>query len=92
VFRRSRRSQGRLGPPSPKGRTGVRSGTTSESSIVIGSHVQRNLDRGRRCAGRRSPCSAGKQEKLCFTGSLEHQPCSVGWIGEESDAELDHKW
>jgi hypothetical protein len=78
--------------PSPKGRTGVRSGTTSESPIVIGSHVRRNLGRGRQCAGCRSPgstCSAGKLEKLCFTGSLEHRPGGAGWIGDDSDAGLD---
>jgi hypothetical protein len=91
-IRRRRRSQGRPGPPSPKGRTGVRSGTTSESPIVIGSHVRRNLGIGRRCAGRRSPgstCSAGKQEKLCFTGSSEHRPSGAGWLGGNADAELD---
>jgi hypothetical protein len=78
--------------PSLKGRTGVRSGTTSESSIVIGSPVRRNLGTGRRCTGCRSPgstCSAGKPEKLCFTRSSEHRPGGAGWIGEHADAELD---
>jgi hypothetical protein len=80
------------GPPSPKGRTGVRSGSTSKSPIVIGSHVRRNLGRGMRCAGCRSlgsTCSAGKPEKLCFTGLLEYQPGGDGWIGEHADAEPD---
>jgi hypothetical protein len=78
--------------PSPKGRTGVRSGTTSESPIVIGSHERRNLGRGRQCAGGRSPgstCSAGKPEKHRFTGSSEHRPGGAGWIGGKADAELD---
>jgi hypothetical protein len=72
-----RRGQG----PKSEGRTGVRSGTNSESPIVIGSHVRRNLGRGRQCAGRRSPgstCSAGKLEKLRFTGSLEHRSGGAG--------------
>jgi hypothetical protein len=51
--------------------------------------VQHNLGRGRQCAGRRSPCSAGKQEKLCFTRSSKHWPSGAGWIGEQADAELD---
>jgi hypothetical protein len=54
--------------------------------------VQRNLGIGRRCAGRRSPgstCSAGKPEKLRFTGSSEHRPGGAGWIGDDSDAGLD---
>jgi hypothetical protein len=54
--------------------------------------VRCNLGRGRRCTGRRSPgstCSAGKLEKLRFTGSPEHRPGSAGWIGEHADAELD---
>jgi hypothetical protein len=83
---------GEVRGPSPKGRTGVRSGTTSESPIVIGSPVRRNLGIGRQCAGRRSPgstCSAGKPEKLRFTGSSEHRPGGAGWIGGEADAELD---
>jgi hypothetical protein len=92
VSRRRRRSQEEARGPSPKGRTGVRSGTTSESSIVIGSHERRNLGRGMRCAGHRSPGSTGsaeKPEKLCFTGSLEHRPGGAGWIGDDSDAGLD---
>jgi hypothetical protein len=75
-----------------EGRTGVCSGTTSESPIVIGSHEWHNLGRGRQCTGRRSPgstCSAGKPEKLRFTGSSEHRPGGAGWIGEQADVELD---
>jgi hypothetical protein len=93
-IRRRRRSQGRSGPPSLKGRTKVHSGTTSESPIVIGSPVRHNLGIGRWCAGRMSPgstCSAGKPEKVHFTGLLEHQPGSAGWIGSNSDAGLDPK-
>jgi hypothetical protein len=92
VFRRRRRSQERPGAQVQRGRTGVRSGTTSESPIVIGSPVRRNLGRGRRCTGCRSPgstCSAGKPEKLRFTGSSEHRPGGAGWIGEQADAGLD---
>jgi hypothetical protein len=77
------------GPKSEGARTGVRSGTISESPIVIGSHERRNLGRGRQCAGRRSPCSAGKLEKLRFTGLLEHRPGGADWIGGHADAELD---
>jgi hypothetical protein len=86
------RSQEEARGPSPKGRTGVRSGVTSESPIAIGSHVRCNLGRGRRCAGCRSPgstCSAGKPEKLRFTGLPEHQPGGAGWIGGHADVELD---
>jgi hypothetical protein len=64
---------------------------TSESPIVIGSHVRRNLGRGRQCAGHRSPgstCSAGKPEKLCFTRLSEYQPGGADWIGEHADTEL----
>jgi hypothetical protein len=91
-IRRRRRSQGRSGPPSLKGQTGVRSRTTSKSPIVIGNLVRRNLGRGRQCTGRRSPgstCSAGKPEKLRFTRSSEHRPGGAGWIREHADAELD---
>jgi hypothetical protein len=54
--------------------------------------MRRNLGIGRQCAGRRSPgstCSAGKLEKLHFTGSSEHRPGGAGWIGGHADAELD---
>jgi hypothetical protein len=54
--------------------------------------VWRNLSRGMRCTGRRSPgstCSAGKPEKLHFTRSLEHRSGGAGWIGGDADAELD---
>jgi hypothetical protein len=86
------RSQEEARGPSPKGRTRVRSGATSESPTAIRSHVRRNLGRERRCAGCSSPgstCSAGKPEKLRFTGSSEHQPGDAGWIGGHADAELD---
>jgi hypothetical protein len=92
VHQEEEEESGEARGPSPKERTGVRSGMTSESPIVIGSHVRHNLGRGRWCAGCRSPgstCSARKPEKLCFTGSSEHRPGSAGWIGGHTDAELD---
>jgi hypothetical protein len=92
VHQEEEEESGEARGPSPKRWTKVCSGTTSESPIVIGSHVWRNLGRGRWCAGRRSPgstCSAGKPEKVHFTGLLEHQPGSAGWIGGNSDAGLD---
>jgi hypothetical protein len=54
--------------------------------------VRRILGRGMRCTGRSSPgstCSAGKPEKLRFTGSSEHRPGGAGWIGGHADAEVD---
>jgi hypothetical protein len=66
---------------------------TSKSSIVIGSHVRRNLGIGRQCTGCRSPgstCSAGKAREalLHWIIGAPARWCRLDWgacqLGAES--------